>query len=300
MTLFLALDAGKLCARTRRCFSKVVGSRLLLLSYIPLLRGIAGTLVEEGMTALDHMLSQLPSGEAHACLWTESAGHVSPVLVLEQAEAIADHLIEWAEGDPGSWFRLAIGQHRGRYALALLPDLTRSRERFELARRLAGLPAPDDAEYCHVYRPLHFVSGREHIYESVSRRVPSRVRLGIVDRAAVDPAHPDQVDVRRIRKVGPFQVATDDAAKQFKIWCPRQQPTVRRLSRTNLVPWQWQQAVATSVGSEGPMLRKPASERWWLQRDSNPCLSLERAVTWVMATRTYAPVATGGCHGAFE
>jgi hypothetical protein len=46
------------------------------------------------------------------------------VLVLEQAEAIAEHLVEWAEGDPGSWFRIAMGQHRGRYALALLPDLT--------------------------------------------------------------------------------------------------------------------------------------------------------------------------------
>jgi hypothetical protein len=78
------------CA-SRRVFLGVVGCRLLLLSYILLLRGIAGTVVEEGMTALDHLLDQLPSGEAHACLWPESAGHVSPVLVLEQAKVIADH-----------------------------------------------------------------------------------------------------------------------------------------------------------------------------------------------------------------
>jgi hypothetical protein len=125
-------------------------------------------MLEEGMSALERLLSHLPSGEAHACLWTESAGHVSPVLVLDQAEAIAEHLIEWAEGDPGSWFRLAIGEHQGLYALALLPNLARSCERFKLARRLAGLPAPDGVEYCHVYRPLHFVSGREHTYDRVS------------------------------------------------------------------------------------------------------------------------------------
>ena len=163
------------------------------------------------MTALDHMLNQLPSGEAHACLWTESAGHVRPVLVLEQAAVIADHLVEWAEGDPGAWFRLAIGQHRGRYALALLPDLIRSRERFTLARRLAGLPVPGDVEYCYVYGPLRFVSGPEHTYTSVHRRLPSRITLGVLDRAEWIP-FTGRVDVQRIRSLGPFPVATDQEA----------------------------------------------------------------------------------------
>jgi hypothetical protein len=172
-------------------------------------------MIEDGMTALDHLLSQLPSGEADACLWTESAGHVNSVLVLEQAEAIADHLTEWAEGDPGSWFRVAIGQHQGRYALALLPDLTRSRDRFEQALRLAGLPAPDGVEYCYVYRPLHFVSGRKHAFESVGHRIPSRVTLGVLDLADVDAARTDHIEARHIRRLGPFHVATDDLAKQF-------------------------------------------------------------------------------------
>jgi hypothetical protein len=33
------------------------------------------------------------------------------------------------------------------------------------------------------------------------------------------------------------------------------------------------------------MLRKPASERWWVQRDSNPCSSLERANGSLAQTR---------------
>ena len=53
-------------------------------------------------------------------------------------------------------------------------------------------------------------------------------------------------------------------------------------------------------------LRKSANrkgqrdERWWLQRDSNPCFSLERAETRTVVPRTYEPVATGGCHPTFE
>jgi hypothetical protein len=99
--------------------------------------------------------------------------------------------------------------------MALVPDLTRSRDRFEQARRLAGLPAPDNVEYCYVYRPLHFVSGREHVFESVCRRIPRRVTLGLLDRVDVDRAHPDQIDALRIRTLGPFPVATDQLAKQF-------------------------------------------------------------------------------------
>lgn len=172
-------------------------------------------MIEDGTAVPDDMLAQLPSGEAQACLWTESAGNVSPVLVLEQAEAITDHLIEWTEGDPGSWFRLAIGEHYGRYGLALLPDLARSSERFKLARRLAGLPAPEAVEYCHVYRPLHFVSELEHTFQRVRHRLPSRIAFGVVDRGDVDPDHLDQVDIQRLRSLGPFPVASDHAAKQF-------------------------------------------------------------------------------------
>ena len=83
------------------------------------------------------------------------------------------------------WDWLALGQHRGRYALPLRPDLNRSRERFTLARRLAELPTPDNVGYCHIYRPLHFVSGREHTYESFSRRLPNRVTARLLDRAAL-------------------------------------------------------------------------------------------------------------------
>jgi hypothetical protein len=36
------------------------------------------------------------------------------------------------------------------------------------------------------------------------------------------------------------------------------------------------------------------------QRDSHPCFSLERVVTRTATTRTYAPVATGGCHAVLK
>ena len=78
-----------------------------------------------------------------------------------------------------------------------------------------GTPTPDNVGYCHIYRPLHFVSGREHTYESFSRRLPNRVTAGLLDRAALDPAQLHQVDSGKVLWLGPFQVATDHPAKQF-------------------------------------------------------------------------------------
>src|SRR5262249_11614411 len=144
---------------------------------------------------------------AHACLWLESAGQPRPVLVLDQAKAIADHPTEWAEGDPASRFRLGIAEHGGRDALALLPNLDPSLTRFQLARRLAGHPpGPRADEVLYVCRPLHFVSAPDHIYQKFRHRVPSRVTLGLLDRSQIDPEHPEQVDRLRIRHLGPFRV----------------------------------------------------------------------------------------------
>jgi hypothetical protein len=39
---------------------------------------------------------------------------------------------------------------------------------------------------------------------------------------------------------------------------------------------------------------------WRFEQSSNPCFSLERVVSWSVATRTYTVVATGGCHDVFE
>ena len=57
------------------------------------------------------------------------------------------------------------------------------RLRSERARRLAGLPAPDDVEYRHVYRPLYLVFGTEANLRGWggSGRLLSRVVLGLLE-----------------------------------------------------------------------------------------------------------------------
>src|SRR5262249_31714028 len=116
---------------------------------------------------------------AHACLWLESAGQPRPVLVLDQAKAIADHLTEWAEGDPASWFRLVIAEHGGRYAIPILPRLHRSLTPLPFARPVAWAsprPPPPSISLAP-WRCLPPAPGRMRFCPSVPRSTSSPRRI---------------------------------------------------------------------------------------------------------------------------
>jgi hypothetical protein len=54
-----------------------------------------------------------PSGQADAVLWVADVAGLYPVFVLEQADAIADHLLAWSEGRVGDWFALCLSEREG-------------------------------------------------------------------------------------------------------------------------------------------------------------------------------------------
>jgi hypothetical protein len=185
---------------------------LLLLSYVPLLRGKAGTVHDlhrdkGDARALAALLDQAPSGRAAACLWMlDGQGSPMPVLALEQAQAIAGHLIEWADNEPAKWFRVYLKERDGRYALALFPELQRSLERFRFAHLLEGGSPLDSGRIQIITRPLHFVSGTGTAYAVVRDRIGDSVHVGLVDLALLDPDDPFRLDPAMIRDLGAFTV----------------------------------------------------------------------------------------------
>jgi hypothetical protein len=106
---------------------------LLLVSYVPLLRGQAGTAHDlhrdEGPPGPSPPCSiRPPPGRAAACLWVlDGQGSPVPVLALERAPAVAGHLTEWAGNEPARWFMVYPrsgatgkgGTRPGRYCLPI-------------------------------------------------------------------------------------------------------------------------------------------------------------------------------------
>jgi hypothetical protein len=191
----------------------------VVVSYFPLLTGSPGESFdpsEEAMDVLGHLFEELPDGGADCVLWTMGDAGPSPVLVMENADAIYDHLVSWSEGDPTEWFTLTLMRRGGKYLIGLAPDIKRSVDRFKIARQLStGLPVPHDAEFSVMFRCLYFVSGSSNTFDSVEDRVPAELRVGLMDKSLLNLEDPESMDPDRIRWLGPFPCTREGQMDEY-------------------------------------------------------------------------------------
>jgi hypothetical protein len=139
-------------------------------------------------------------------------GLPTPILVYDRAHEIAEHLVEWTEGDPGEWFRVHFHERDGRYAIAIQPDLDKSIRRFRTAYFVAqGELLPPDISIKVMFQPLTFVSGVEHCFGQVPDQLPQHLHVGFLNRHDWDGRNPASVDDSKIRLVGPCEVAGESA-----------------------------------------------------------------------------------------
>lgn len=190
---------------------KVSDTTYLVVSYVPLLRGVPGMMLEleQANDALDAAL-QTEAGRVEAVVWAlDESGSPWPVLVLERAAEVYEHLVEWSEGNPAAWFTLAWTAAGGSYALALVPRYDRSIERYRAARILfAGEAVPADAQFKIVFVPVTFSGPESSIAREMLPRLPSRVRVGFLARAELT-ADLSDIDAEAVRTCGPVEVERD-------------------------------------------------------------------------------------------
>jgi hypothetical protein len=128
------------------------------------------------------------------------------VFVMPQAQAVADHLLAWAEGRPADWFMLCFAQRQGRYVAALFPNLPGSVERFEAAHFASHGELSRAAGYELLFRPIAFMSGVRHTFKKVKKLIASPSLVGFMEPSDFDPAKPSSLNLERIRRIGPFKV----------------------------------------------------------------------------------------------
>ena len=182
----------------------------LVVSYVPLLRGQAGATIpiERAADALESILNT-DAGHVQAVVWAQDdSGAPWPILVLEHAAEVFEHLVEWADGSPSTWFKLAWNAVSDEYALALVPKVEKSVERYRIARRLLGEDVPSDARFQIVFRPVQFRGPASPVAQWMLRRLHAAARVGFLPRAEL-PAALSNIDPTTVRFCGPLEVEHD-------------------------------------------------------------------------------------------
>jgi hypothetical protein len=190
----------------------------LVVSYIPLLTGEPGDTIgasPEGLAQLVKFADSLPDGQADAILWGISPeGDPWPIFVLPDADKLFDHLVDWCEGSPTSWFDLRLVTRGDDYAMALVPRVQMSVERFRLAWELKhGSPPPEASSFRVLFKSIHFASqpGTVTTFRQVRPLLKSPVKVGFLDsKRFSDVADiPENLDPSLVWWAGPFDIQGD-------------------------------------------------------------------------------------------
>lgn len=178
---------------------------MLIISYVPLLRAAPGVLAEMSGEKIVSLLDR-EAAVADGVVWMMDAlGSTWPAPIHRRAREVHQHLVEWSEGDPSTWFDLRVEVCGDEYALALVPRMERSVERFRVAAGLAGTPF-DPAVARVLSVPLAFAGPKGPTTDEALARVPARVRVGFVEPAELARGV-ERLDQRAIATVGPIHVA---------------------------------------------------------------------------------------------
>lgn len=193
----------------------------VIISYIPLLRGQAGDLIDisakgqtEGIKNRIAKAMESQAGFIDGVAWSLVEGKVpAPTLIMYQMNEVLDHLIEWAEELPQMWFNFHIYEHGDKYTVALMPNFEQSIARFAVALKMFHDIDMDPKAPVHMlFKPLTFVSGpNPKIFNMIKKDLPPKLMVRCIDVKDVPAEKPPgfTMDEKKIRELGQFKVRHD-------------------------------------------------------------------------------------------
>jgi len=162
--------------------------------------------------SMEELENSLGDGaHVEACLWTldDELGSPTPVFVMENAHAIAEHLEGWSENDVEKWFKLAFVENDGKYVVMLWPNLDESVARFKLRYLIEEEDFLEDAKFSLFFQPLFFVSGTSNMFTDIKSKIGSKASIGFLDFKNLNADDPLSINPDNIKKVGPFDTNFD-------------------------------------------------------------------------------------------
>lgn len=192
----------------------------VIISYIPLLRGQAGNLIDISAKGpsddIKNRISEAMesmAGYIEGVAWSLSDNKPAPTLIMHQMDEVLTHLIEWSEELPQMWFNFHIYEHNDKYTVALMPNFEQSVARFAVALKMFHNIEMDTKAPVHLlFKPLIFVSGpNPRTFNLIKKDLPSKMMVRCIDAKDVPAEKPPgfEMDEKKIRELGQFKVRRD-------------------------------------------------------------------------------------------
>ena len=188
----------------------------ILISYFPFLEGIAGHQYStDDIKQIDRILDNSKVPIINGIAWVyypfDKQETVIPVLVVDRAKELADHLVLWAENEIERRFDLFIDDRPEGYVLALMPNINESVKRYKLARLMMYEEIIQDNDFQVLFGVLGTIC-KNGTYKAIKDKLLKKTYIGFVGPNDLDE---DQNSISIVGPVGIKDVASSALAKKY-------------------------------------------------------------------------------------
>ena len=188
----------------------------ILISYFPFLEGTAGHQCStDDIEQIDQILDGCKIPIINGIAWVyypfDKQETVIPVLVVDRAKELADHLVLWAENEIERRFDLFIDDRPEGYVLALMPNIDESIKRYKLARFAIYEEIVQDNNFQVLFGILGTIC-KNGTYKTIKDKLLKKTYVGFVGPDDLDK---DQDSISIVGPVGIKDVASSALAMKY-------------------------------------------------------------------------------------
>lgn len=162
----------------------------MVYGYIPLL---------DVDTYFEHQLPRdkidYTAGEPKGLIWVLCNGLLSPVLVLDDAKRVYDHILEWSNQKPDEWFKLYRSKIRNGkenlFVVGLYPDNYKTTDKVSKIFDI-------DKIYKVMFKPIYIISTETDLHVQFIEQKSKTATVMLLDIKYVD--NYENIDIDKISK----------------------------------------------------------------------------------------------------
>jgi hypothetical protein len=126
------------------------------------------------------IVAKAKSPNVAATIWAIENEQASPILVMDNAKELANHMTEWSDNKPEDWFKLIYGDDgKNFYQICIMADMDKSKVRYNI-KALHARTQPLGDNFTVITKPITFTSKSitQH-YNDLYKNLQSQTKVKI-------------------------------------------------------------------------------------------------------------------------